>query len=264
MWMASVLAYPLCSLGFLPPRGHIQQTTPTCLGMEENEKPEKYMKSIKLTLALALALAAMPLASHAYVWSSCAQYGTYSSGGYEFYCDEWGSTASECLQCQQCHFMECGQFGAHRRRRQRLSQHLPETTLARPVSSLHRHRAVGAGALPAARIGTPRLIAGFPPKSWSGKATAAAWVRADPRSIPTNPLTAALGMFTGRVAAPCPSSGRATPVQARQNLGTFFRWGASKGYFSSGGTIGGVGFGFEIFGSGSSHTWYVNSVSIGT
>ena len=54
------------------------------------------MKSIKLILALAFALAAMPLASRAYVWTSCAQYGTYSSGGYEFYCDEWGSTASEC------------------------------------------------------------------------------------------------------------------------------------------------------------------------
>ena len=49
-----------------------------------------------------------------------------------------------------------------------------------------------------------------------------------------------------------------------QHLGTFFRWGASKGYFSSGGNVGGVGIGFEIFGSGSSHTWYMNSCSIGT
>ena len=65
--------------------------------MEEKGKwKSKSMKSMKLTLALAMAVAAMPLASHAYVWTSCAQYGTYSSGGYEFYCDEWGSTASEC------------------------------------------------------------------------------------------------------------------------------------------------------------------------
>src|ERR1700690_4600196 len=82
-------------------RGRIRKP-PTSLGREETnqptnqQKPEIHMKSIKLTLALASAAIAMPLASHAYVWTSCSQYGTYSSGGYEFYCDEWGSTASEC------------------------------------------------------------------------------------------------------------------------------------------------------------------------
>jgi len=55
-----------------------------------------HMKKMKLVLALALAAVVLPWAAHAYVWTSCAQYGTYSSGGYEFYCDEWGSTASEC------------------------------------------------------------------------------------------------------------------------------------------------------------------------
>ena len=54
------------------------------------------MKSMKVTLMLAVAALVMPLAVHAYVWTSCSQWGTYSSGGYEFYCDEWGSTASEC------------------------------------------------------------------------------------------------------------------------------------------------------------------------
>jgi hypothetical protein len=42
------------------------------------------------------------------------------------------------------------------------------------------------------------------------------------------------------------------------------KWGASKGYYSSSGTVGAIGLGFEIFGSGSSHTWTMNSMSIGT
>src|ERR1700690_890618 len=54
------------------------------------------MKSIINGLAIMGVMVLLPAAANAYVWTSCSQWGTYSSGGYEFYCDEWGSTASEC------------------------------------------------------------------------------------------------------------------------------------------------------------------------
>jgi len=35
--------------------------------------------------------------ARAYVWSSCSQYGTYSSDGYNVYTDEWGASSGQCL-----------------------------------------------------------------------------------------------------------------------------------------------------------------------
>ena len=40
-------------------------------------------------------LASMP--AKAVTWSSCSQYATYSSGGYNVYTDEWGATSGQCL-----------------------------------------------------------------------------------------------------------------------------------------------------------------------
>lgn len=42
-------------------------------------------------------LALGAISAHAQVWSSCSQYATYSSGGYNVYTDEWGATSGQCL-----------------------------------------------------------------------------------------------------------------------------------------------------------------------
>jgi hypothetical protein len=64
--------------------------------VEENDKIEKYMKSMKLTLALALA-AVLPLAVSASTWSTTSQYGSYTLGSYSINNDEWGSSAPQTL-----------------------------------------------------------------------------------------------------------------------------------------------------------------------
>jgi hypothetical protein len=261
--MAGVHANPSALLWASFPEGRTLQTIPTRLGMEENEKIEKHMKSIKLTLALALALIAMPLASHAYVWSSCSQWGTYSSGGYEFYCDEWGSSASECC-------------------------YLNSVTSWNVVSAVPNGGGVK-GYPNTARNSIGKSISSYSSSSSYSYSTPGGtyWDASFDCWVPTEVM-----VWEGNSGGVGPSGSQVYSNQSidgaswnvywqgggplsflrvgnsgsgSQHLGTFFRWGASKGYFSSSNTVGAIGIGFEIFGSGgSNHTWYMNSCSIGT
>ena len=252
---------PCVALGFFPRRTH-SQTTPTRLGTEENEKNETHMKSLKLTLALALALAAMPLASHAYVWTSCSQWGTYSSGGYEFYCDEWGSTASECCNLNSITSWNVvssvptgGGVKAY--------PNTARNNIGKSVSSYN-----GTGKW---NISTPSGTywdASF--DCWVPREVMV-WVAYSGGVGPSGSKVLSNQSIAGAtwnvyVASGGPVSFLRTSnaSSGSVNLGTMIKWGASKGYYSSGGTIGGLGIGFEIFGSGSSHTWKMNSCSIGT
>jgi hypothetical protein len=220
------------------------------------------MKKIINLLVIVGAIAAMPTAANAYVWSSCAQYGTYSSGGYEFYCDEWGSTASECCN-------------------------LNSVTSWNVVSS------VPTGGGVKAYPNTARNSIGKKVSAYSGTGSynystpsGTYWDCSFDCWVPTEVM-----VWVGKSSGVGPSGSQKYSNQSiagaswnvywqsggplsfirtsnsssgSVNLGTMIQWGASKGYYSSGGTIGGIGIGFEIFGSGSSHTWTMNSCSIGT
>jgi hypothetical protein len=220
------------------------------------------MKSIKLTLALALALAAMPLASRAYVWSSCAQYGTYSSGGYEIYCDEWGSTASECVYANSVTSFNVVSSvptgGGVKGYPNTCRNSIGKTVSAYNSSSSYSWSAPGGTYWDASWdcwVPTEVMV-------WEGNSGGVG--PSGSKVYSNQSIDGGTWNVYWQSGGPLSFLRTSNSGSGSQNLGTFFRWGASKGYFSSGGTIGGVGFGFEIFGSGSSHTWYVNSVSIGT
>ena len=53
----------------------------------------KYIKSMKLTLAVVAALATLPLTGWAYAWTSSDAFGTWTSGAYTIENDVWGSGA---------------------------------------------------------------------------------------------------------------------------------------------------------------------------
>jgi hypothetical protein len=56
------------------------------------------MKSMKLTLAVAAALAILPLTGWAASWSSCDKWATWSNGGFTIENDVWGpSPGSQCI-----------------------------------------------------------------------------------------------------------------------------------------------------------------------
>jgi hypothetical protein len=220
------------------------------------------MKLIKLTLALALAAVVLPRAAHAYVWTSCAQYGTYSSGGYEFYCDEYGSSSSECCS-------------------------LNSVTSWNVVSSVPTGGGVK-GYPNTARNNVGVKISSYSASSsynWSAP-SGTYWDASFDCWVPTEVM-----VWEGNSGGVGPSGSKIYSNQSidgstwnvywqsggpmsflrtsnsgsgSQHLGTFFQWGANKGYFSGSGTVGAIGIGFEIFGSGSSHTWTMNSCSIGT
>jgi hypothetical protein len=229
--------------------------------MEEKEKNRKYMKSIKLTLALAFALAAMPLASRAYVWSSCAQWGTYTSSGYTFYCDEWGSTASECCN-------------------------LNSITSWNVVSSVPTGGGVK-GYPNTARASIGKTVNNYSGSgSWNGSEPSGTyWDLAYDIWVPREVMVwvnwssgvGPWGTYTTTVSldgqswdvyvasgGPVNFLRKSHANSGSVNLSTLIKWGVTKGYYSGTGTINGAGIGFEIFGSGSSHTWYMNSCSIGT
>ena len=220
------------------------------------------MKHLKLILAAAAAAAVLPLSANAYVWTSCSQWGTYSSGGYEFYCDEWGSPASECAN-------------------------LTSVTSWTLVSSVPTGGGVK-GYPNTARNNIGKSVSSYSSSSSYNYSTPGGtyWDASFDCWVPTEVM-----VWEGNSGGVGPSGSKVYSNQSidgaswnvywqgggplsflrtgnsssgSQHLGTFFRWGASKGYFSSGGNVGGVGIGFEIFGSGSSHTWYMNSCSIGT
>jgi len=220
------------------------------------------MKSMKVILMLAAAAIVLPLSTHAYVWTSCSQWGTYSSGGYEFYCDEWGSTASECCN-------------------------LNSVTSWNVVSS------VPTGGGVKAYPNTARNNIGKSVSSYNGTGS---WSISTPGGtywdasfdlwVPTEVMvwvanSGGVGPSGSRVYSNQSIAGSSWNVywqgggplsflrtsnagSGSVNLGTMVKWGASHGYYSSGGNVGGAGIGFEIFGSGSSHTWSMNSCSIGT
>jgi hypothetical protein len=218
--------------------------------------------STKLAIALALAALGLPWSAEAYVWSSCAQYGTYSSGSYEFYCDEWGSTASECCN-------------------------LNSITSWNVVSSVPTGG--GVKGYPNTAINDVNVkISSYSASSSYNYSTPSGtyWDASFDCWVPTEVM-----VWEGNSGSVGPSGSEVYSNQSidgaswnvywqsggplsflrtsnsgsgSQHLGTFFQWGAGKGYFSSSGTVGAIGIGFEIFGSGSSHTWTMNSCSIGT
>lgn len=229
--------------------------------MEENEKNETHMKSLKLTLALALALAAMPLASRAYVWTSCSQWSTYSSGGYEFYCDEWGSTASECCNLNSVTSWNVvssvptgGGVKAY--------PNTARNNIGKSVSSYN-----GTGSWSYSAPGGTYWDCSF--DCWV-PSEVMVWVGKSGGVGPTGSLKYSNQSIAGASWNVYNGSGVTSFLRTSNsgsgsvNLGTMIKWGASHGYYGSGGNVGGIGIGFEIFGSGSSHTWNMNSCSIGT
>jgi hypothetical protein len=221
------------------------------------------MKSIKLTLALALALIAMPLASHAYVWSSCAQWGTYSSGGYTFYADEWGSSHNS--QC--CYLNSVTSWNVVE------VQPNGHGVLAYPNTARNINKTVNNyggsgswnGSTPSGTtywdlafdIWVPREVMVW--VNWSsGVGPWGSYVTTVSLAGTTWDVYVASGGPVNFLRKSHASSGSV-------NLSTLLKWGASKGYYSGSGTIGGAGIGFEIFGTGNaSKTYYMNSCSVGS
>ena len=138
------------------PLGWINQPT-------NQQKPEIHMKSMKLTLVLASAAIVMPLAvTRVRVDLVCPVWHVFERW-LRILLRRMGQHGFGVLQSEQRDLLERGQLGAHRRRRQGLSQHRAETTSAKP-SAPTPPQAATTGARPAVRIGTPRLTAGCRPK----------------------------------------------------------------------------------------------------
>jgi len=244
---------------------NIQPKQSAFCGQEDNKQITKQtmkMKFIKLTLALALAGAISPFAAQAYVWSSCAQYGTYKSGSYEFYCDEYGSTASECCNLNSVTSWNVVSSvptgGGVKGYPNTAINKIGKTVSAYTSSSSYNYSTPSGTYWDAAFdcwVPTEVMV-------WEGNSGSVG--PSGSKVYSNQSIDSATWNVYWKSGGPLSFVRTSNSTSGSSHLGTFFRWGATKGYFSSGGTIGAIGIGFEIFGSGSSHTWKMNSCSIGT
>jgi hypothetical protein len=222
----------------------------------------KHMKSMTTTSVLALIAGIMPFGAHAYVWSSCAQYGTYSSGGYEFYCDEWGSSASECCNLNSItswNVVSSVPTGGG-------VKGYPNTAINKDGKTVSAYN--GTGSYNYSTPGGTYWDCSF--DCWV-PTEVMVWVGNSGGVGPSGSQVYSNQSIAGSTwnvywqgGGPLSFVRTSNSTSGSVNLGTMIKWGATKGYYSSGGTVGALGLGFEIFGSGSSHTWTMNSMSIGT
>lgn len=221
------------------------------------------MKSIINGLAIMGVMVLLPSAANAYVWTSCGQWGTYSSGGYEFYCDEWGSSASECCNLNSVtswNVVSSVPTGGG-------VKGYPNTARNKIGKTVSAYNGTGSWnySTPGGTYWDASFDCWVPSEVmvWVGKSSGVgprgslAYSNQSIAGASWNVYHDSNGNVVSFIRTSNSSSGSV-------NLGTMIKWGSSHGYYSSGGTIGGIGIGFEIFGSGSSHTWYMNSCSIGT
>ena len=219
------------------------------------------MKSIINGFAIMGVMALLPGAANAYVWTSCGQWSTYSSGGYEFYCDEWGSTASECCNLNSVTSWNVvssvptgGGVKAY--------PNTARNNIGKSVSSYN-----GTGSYSYSTPGGTYWDCSF--DCWV-PTEVMVWVGNSGGVGPSGSKVYSSQSIAGSTwdvywqgGGPLSFLRHGNSYSGSVNLGTMIKWGSSHGYYSSGGNVGGVGIGFEIFGSGSSHTWYMNSCGIG-
>jgi hypothetical protein len=248
----------LCDLGFSSAKGRRfnETTSKSTSGWKKRQPQQQPMTSLKITLAAAAAALVLPLGANAYVWTSCAQYGTYSSGGYEFYCDEWGSTASECCNLNSVTSWNVVSSvptgGGVKSYPNTARNSIGKTVSAYSSSSSYSYSTPGGTYWDASFdcwVPTEVMV-------WEGNSGGVG--PSGSKVYSNQSIDGASWNVYWQGGGPLSFVRTGNSSSGSSHLGTFFRWGASKGYISSGGTVGGVGIGFEIFGSGSSHTCTIN------
>ena len=223
------------------------------------------MKSIINILAIAGMMVLMPAAANAYVWSSCARYASYSSGGYTFYTDEWGSSASECCNLNSVtswNVVSAVASGGGVKSYPNTSK-----TINKTISNYS-----GSGSwnysVPSGQHWDCSFDIWVPTEVmiWVGHDSATIYPRGTKQYSNVSIAGTTWDVWRENSSYNVISFVRdSVSYSGSVNIRTMLDYArVTKGWIGNG-TIAGNGLGFEIFGSGgSNHTWTMNSCSIGS